>query len=207
MQTPEQVNWEKIRIEDKDRLYELYHENSKRTIHSSLELKPRKNKSWQESLKPFIPSPRSYPFQIKTLNDRLKLGKIFIHIEGIIPIEVWLHIPENNDIESGLYHYSHEGLASLINNELSEHLHPSDISIIFTCIFEKMTTPFEERGYRRALIKCGQILQNMSTYHNRSMLIYEDYSDYDIEEYMMIDGVYHSLIEVYTMNPIQPNTL
>ncbi len=189
-------DWNNIRIEPKEHIYELYHENSKK---ASLKSMINAAESWKKELVAFTPngiSNSSIEYIEAYLNG---LYHAFDQIHNINPIELWIHLPDRLGTDAGLYHMDHELNLRKISEHVCSELHQTEISLLFTGLFEKVTNPLGERGYRQALIRCGQIIQNIQNSCEQQIFLYDNYIDFHVEEYLIIDGVHHSLIEVYTL--------
>lgn len=199
-------SWEKIRLrQNESGLAELYHENTKRSKYSSDPMTKKDLLEWADNTHHCIPLPYKPDGSINLLNEQYSFAKIittaFKHLNiTICPIELFIHIPIQESGLLGLYHYDKEQSLHLLSKETTIGLDPIRSSILLTCTFEKVVVPYGERGYRKALMNCGQIIQNMNLSPGCSLTIDETYSDYEIEEYLNIDGVNHSIIEVILIN-------
>lgn len=213
------INWDKTRLDSTSRIWELYHENSKQT---PFDLFPNTDeiKIWKNELSLQIPFATNYNQRLikteKIPKDNLVLKSILKHsfdglADAICPIEILIHLPSNHGGQCGLYHFNPENnQLMIINHQISPQLSNTEITILATCFFEKLTTPYGERGYRNALLMGGRVLQNLllaARVDNRELNIKEIYMDREIEDYLKIDGINHSLIAVGTIPYTDNNKL
>lgn len=96
------------------------------------------------------------------------------------PIETYIVIKNNPDIEDGLYHYNvkQNSITCLLKGDLSKDicsateawLKDANIIIILTCVIDRSYIKYGDRSYRFALIEAGHIAQNIYLYTTEQKL-------------------------------------
>lgn len=97
------------------------------------------------------------------------------------PIETYIVIRNNSDIQDGLYHYGvkQNNIALLLKGDLIEDicsatdapwLNNANIIIILTCVLDRSYVKYGDRGYRFALLEAGHIAQNFYLYSTEQQL-------------------------------------
>lgn len=191
------VAWNNIRIKKNESLQELFHENSKRirAIDNNIN-----ESDLSEHVESYIPASLNEEIskEIETPIHRI-FKNAFDHIDGINPIELFIYIPQENRTQ-GLFHLSHDYKLRMIKKSLCTSIKHDKALVMFTAQPRKLTQIYGERGYRLTLIKTGQIIQNLIANSKIKLELFTGYSDFDLEEYLGIDGVVHTLIETYSID-------
>lgn len=88
------------------------------------------------------------------------------------PLEVYISLKGNSDIECGIYHYnvknhslekihSEEGYSSLLKLQSYPWAKDAEAFFIITGVFDRTMQKYKERGYRFPFIESGALLQNI----------------------------------------------
>lgn len=124
------------------------------------------------------------------------------------PLEVYIILYNNTELERGVYHYNvrHHSLEILRKGDclksLKKGLDPSwlvdaNMAIIITAVFGRNQVKYGDRGYRIIIAESGHLAQNISLIADTLDLgscALGGYIDYAINEMLDIDGINESVV-------------
>ncbi len=126
---------------------------------------------------------------------------------GLYPLEIYVLSHKLDGVQNGLWHYNIDQHAiSLLElcgiSRLEKHMSFSDsfksgIALFITAEMSTANYLQGERSYRHVLIECGKALQNVYSFSKSTKTHYEEllnFNEYEIENFLNIDGVNHILL-------------
>ncbi|MDR1503927.1 MAG: SagB/ThcOx family dehydrogenase [Prevotella sp.] len=128
---------------------------------------------------------------------------------ALYPLELYFYL-NNSILPSGLYHFRPDkSIIELIKEEdrmsdlkkiivAEPYVDISNCSCVFfvTSVFERTMMKYAERGYRFIVQEVGELNQTISLiceYLNLRSCIIGSFEDYNVDNYLQIDGVFESI--------------
>jgi len=127
---------------------------------------------------------------------------------GRFPLEMYVVLYNNTELEKGIYHYNvkHHTLEILKKGdylkELQKGLDPpwlkdANMAILITSVFGRNQVKYGDRGYRLILVESGHLAQNIylvAEALNLGCCALGGYIDFAINDLLDIDGVNESVV-------------
>lgn len=219
-------NWENIRMPHKeDRLWELYHENSKTPKY--LVSDPEPDHGVVEDLHRSLPVraireidltvhiPHELVSKKVTLGilskvlaeswDDVSTGYRSAHLS---PLEIYAFVNNVEGLDHGLYHMDKEAKFLRLVDESISDAHFAEclrqgscgsVHLCFTAVFQRAAMQFGERGYRYSVTESGRLVQavlHQVASCGLKATINFGYYERAVEDILGIDGVEHAILQI-----------
>lgn len=215
-------SWKEVKTPShEDRIWELYHENSKTSTYYRKIISDANQEEYAKTIFTSLPvsakeiihlpakckvSPGQFTFnELSAL-----LYSIFSTVNdasNISSLELYIQIINVSNCKSGLYHcdpdrkelhYFDENLCeSGKENDNDNKFSNASAVIYITAVFTRLTAVYGEIGYRKCLIEAGKMIQQICDSCN-SLKVRCQEREYtlerEVEKYLGINGVDHSIL-------------
>jgi SagB-type dehydrogenase family enzyme len=158
------------------------------------------------------------------ITDKRKMTKDNIHFlrsypsaGGLCPLEIYLVMFKDNQINDGLYHYNvfNNTLELLAKGDFKEIISSkilfpeivlnSKAVLLITAVFPRTLSKYGERGYRFVLLEGGHLAQNIyliATALNIGTVAIGGFIDDELNEFLQVDGINESVIYALTLGKL-----
>jgi SagB-type dehydrogenase family enzyme len=218
--------WAEIRQPaHEERIWELYHENSKIGDFYKKKLNAVEQEDFTNSIITSLPVSAKYAIELrsnhKTSSQRFTLNELSFLILNSIqertdknlisPLEFYLQLDNLTGCDNGLYHYDqNKKELQFLDNRILEIGIDSPgrhslvrVVIFITAVFDRLIAIYGEIGYRMCLIEVGKSIQRLNESCSNlpiQCIEIEEASERKIEKHLDIDGVNHSVLSSLMLN-------